>query len=247
MGFERPPASETRACGATAGKRVAIVQSNYIPWKGYFDLINSVDEFILYDDMQYTRRDWRNRNKIKSIHGPVWLTIPVEVKGKYLQQIRETAVSNKGWTLEHWKTICHCYAKAPHFESYRALFENLYLDCDETMLSRVNYRFLVAICEILGINTKITWSMDYVLAEGKSTRLVDLCRQAGATDYLSGPAARDYIEPRLFQEQGVHLQYFDYNGYPEYRQLFPPFVHEVSIIDLIFNEGPDAPKFMKTF
>jgi hypothetical protein len=247
MGSEQPSASDTRASGATAGKRVAILQSNYIPWKGYFDLLNSVDEFILYDDMQYTRRDWRNRNKIKTSQGPLWLTIPVEVKGKYHQRIRETVVSNKNWASQHWTTICHWYARARHFEDYRQIFEELYLGCEETVLSSINYRFLTAICEILGITTAITWSMDYALVDGKTSRLVDLCRQAGASSYISGPSARSYLEPELFREQGIDLEYIDYLGYPEYQQLFAPFVHEISIIDLILNEGADAHKFMKSF
>ena len=229
------------------GKRVAIVQSNYIPWKGYFDLINSVDEFILYDDMQYTRRDWRNRNRIKTPNGPIWLTIPVEVKGKYMQKIRDTVVSDPDWSRRHWETILHNYGRAACFREYRPAFEALYLRCQERQLSAINHRFITAICGILGIQTRISWSMDYRLAEGKTERLVDLCRQAGATEYLSGPAARDYIDPEPFHAAGITLRYMDYGGYPEYGQLNPPFVHEVSVIDLILNVGREAPKYMKSF
>ena len=99
-------------------KRVAIVQSNYIPWRGYFDLINSVDEFILYDDAQYTKRDWRNRNVIKSSNGLVWLTIPVQVKGKYFQKIRQAVVADEKWSLDHWNVIIHNYSKARYFSQY---------------------------------------------------------------------------------------------------------------------------------
>lgn len=229
------------------GKRVAILQSNYIPWKGYFDLINSVDEFILYDDMQYTKRDWRNRNRVKTPRGPVWLTIPVEVKGKYLQKIKDTVISDASWTRHHWETIVHNYGRAPCFRDYRPAFEALYLECRETSLSAINYRFLSALCGMLGIRTRMSWSMDYKLAEGKTERLVELCRQAGASEYLSGPAAREYIDPDLFAVAGITLRYMDYSGYPEYPQLHPPFVHEVSIMDLILNVGPEAPKYMKSF
>src|SRR6476661_5616886 len=104
-------------------KSIAIVQSNYIPWKGYFDMIRSVDEFILYDDVQYTRRDWRNRNRIKSSHGAQWLTIPVEVKGKYLQKIKETRVSDRLWARNHWRTLCCCYGKAPCFREFKEPLE----------------------------------------------------------------------------------------------------------------------------
>lgn len=229
------------------GRRVAIVQSNYIPWKGYFDLIAAVDEFILFDDMQFTRRDWRNRNKIKTPNGVKWLTIPVEAKGKYHQKIRETEISDPKWNRKHWTTIVHNYSKAEYFKDNRELFERLYLGSNEKLLSRVNYRFLKAICQLLGIDTQIGWSMDYDLAEGKTERLISLCKQAGATEYVSGPSAKQYLEEALFHQEGVSIAYMDYSGYPQYNQLFPPFEHGVSIIDLIFNEGPHARNFMKSF
>ena len=228
-------------------KKVAIVQSNYIPWKGYFDLINLVDEFILFDDMQYTRRDWRNRNLIKTPAGLKWLTIPVAVKGNFFQKIQDTQISEPGWARKHWESIVHNYSKAKHFGSYRELFADLYLSSQERFLSRINYAFLSAICKILGINTKLSWSADYESAEGKTERLVSLCRQAGATTYISGPAARDYLDETLFNDANISLEYMDYSSYPEYRQLSPPFEHGVSIIDLIFNEGPEATKYMKSF
>ncbi|MGP0074386.1 MAG: WbqC family protein [Bryobacteraceae bacterium] len=232
---------------ASPAKRVAISQSNYIPWKGYFDLINSVDEFILFDDMQYTRRDWRNRNKIKVPQGTTWLTIPVEVKGKYFQKIRDTVVSDPDWSRNHWKTIQTFYVNALHFGDYKHLFENLYLGCEEKSLSLINHRFLTAICRELGICTKLTWSMQYSMAEGKTERLVSLCKQAHAGVYISGPSARDYIRPELFHQEGIELVYFDYAGYPEYRQLYPPFEHAVSVVDLLLNEGPEAAKYMRSF
>jgi len=228
-------------------KKVAIVQSNYIPWKGYFDMINFVDEFILADDMQYTRRDWRNRNKIKGANGPFWVTIPVDVRGKYTQKIKDTVISDPRWKFKHWKSIVFNYSRASFFNTYKELFEDLYLNKNERFLSRINYLFLTAICEILGVSTKLSWSMDYSLIEGKTERILDLCKQAGAKVYLSGPAAKNYIDEELFAKEGISLRYMDYSGYPEYHQLFPPFEHYVSIIDLIFNEGPNATRYMKSF
>jgi hypothetical protein len=230
-------------------KKIAIVQSNYIPWKGYFDLINAVDEFILYDDMQFTRRDWRNRNQIKTPRGLEWLTIPVAVKGRYLQKICETHISDPGWGAAHWSTLQHNYAKAPYFSRYREPLEAAYLGNADLELSKVNHRFISIICGILGIRTRISWSMDYrPLAEADATRrLADLCRRAGGTHYLSGPAARDYIDPKVFETAGVSLAYFDYSGYPEYPQRFGGFEHAVTVLDLIFNAGPEAPRYMKTF
>ena len=227
------------------GKRIAIVQSNYIPWKGYFDLIQSVDEFILFDDMQYTRRDWRNRNKIKTPKGVEWLTIPVQVKGKYYQKINETRVSDENWAERHWKTIQTYYAKSHFFSDYSDFLKELYLGCKETLLSKINYHFLLNICELLNINTQLTWSHDYGIIDGKTERLVDLCQKAGATEYLSGPSAQSYIDSQLFIDSHIKLTFMSYDHYPEYTQIYPPFEHFVSIVDLILNTGPDAKKYMQ--
>jgi hypothetical protein len=227
---------------------VAIVQSNYIPWKGYFDLINMADEFVLLDEVQYTRRDWRNRNYIKTHNGRLWLTIPVQVKDKYYQRISETRVSDCSWAAKHWAALKHNYAKAKYFAEFRSTFGALYQEvAAEEFLSKINYRFLVAICQILGIRTTISQSSDYHLADGSSERLLDLCKQAGATTYLSGPAAKTYLAEELFQQQNISVHWMDYSGYREYQQLHPPFNHYVSIVDLIFNEGPNAPQYMLSF
>jgi hypothetical protein len=221
-------------------KTVAIVQSNYIPWKGYFDLIAQCDEFILFDDVQYTKRDWRNRNQIKTRSGLQWLTIPVNVSGRYLQAIKDVTVSEPGWNDRHWKTIAANYAHAPHFREFREPVEMLYRTRNEPRLCDINHRLLVGLCEMIGIRTPIRRSMDYRVIEGKTERLVDLCLQAGATRYLSGPSAKAYIDPALFEKAGIALAYADYSGYPEYPQLYPPFEHRVSVIDVIFNAGPAA-------
>jgi hypothetical protein len=229
----------------TSPRSVAIVQSCYIPWKGYFDMIGSVDEFILYDDMQYTRRDWRNRNQIKTPQGLLWLTVPVKVKGKYLQTIRETEIDGQRWRADHWKALQQNYRRAPYFEQIATVLEPYYLEREFTHLSDLNRALTEAICTLLGITTTLKWSWDYTLAEGKTERLVDLCRQAGATIYVSGPAARDYIDPKLFETAGIELRYYDYAGYSEYPQLWGEFQHGVSVLDLLFNCGPDARLHMK--
>jgi hypothetical protein len=226
-------------------KRLAIVQSSYIPWKGYFDLIRGVDEFMLFDDAQFTKRDWRSRNRIKTPQGPLWLTIPVHTKGRYLQTIKETLISDPSWAEAHWKSIATHYARAPFFSTYREPLEALYRGCTEDRLSAVNRRFIEGLCDLLQIRTRLTWSMDYEVIPGKTERLVSLCQQAGATAYLSGPAARNYIEPDVFAAAGIALSYIDYSGYPEYPQLYPPFDHEVSVIDLLLNTGPDAITMMR--
>lgn len=226
-------------------KRIAVLQSNYIPWKGYFDLINTVDEFILYDTVQFTKNDWRNRNLVKAPAGLRWLTIPVQ--HRFGQRIEETRVSDPRWSKKHWQTLVQLYSKAPCFSESSAVFKNLYRSGHSPYLSEINHSFILAICRFLGIQTTITWSRDYQIVDGPTERLVDLCRQTGANEYLSGPAAKDYIREELFVNAGIKLTYIDYSGYLEYDQLNPPFVHGVSILDMIFNLGHDTPRFMKSF
>lgn len=226
-------------------KKVAIVQSNYIPWKGYFDMIAAVDEFILYDDMQYTRRDWRNRNQIKTPQGIQWLTVPVIAKGRYFQKIRDTEIDGEDWGSAHWKSLVQNYKRAPCFGEISAWLEPIYLEEKFSHLSSLNRRLIEAICSYLDIKTAITNSWDYELAEGKSERLADLCKQAGGAQYISGPAAKDYIDESVFWEMGVDLRWFDYSGYPEYQQLWGDFTHGVSILDLLFNHGRGSHSYMR--
>lgn len=229
-------------------KTVAIIQSNYIPWKGYFDIINSVDEFVLFDDVQYTRRDWRNRNKIKTPAGLKWLTIPVEVKGKFFQKIRETRIADDKWVKDHWNSIIHSYSKAACFAKYSQQFEKLYEDAGSLeLLSDVNFLFIKAVCDVLEIETKLVWSSEFELKDDKTERLLSICQQTGATTYVSGAAAKGYLDVNAFEKEGINVHWFEYEGYPEYSQMHPPFDHYVSILDLIFNVGEDASKYMLSF
>ena len=227
-------------------KRIAIVQSSYIPWKGYFDLIRSTDEFILLDDVQFTRRDWRTRNRIKTQHGVAWLTVPVQSKGHYHQSIESTLVADERWASRHWSTLRAAYGRAPFFKEYSATLAPLY-ECRPAgeRVSEVNHAFITAICTLLGVTTPITWSSAYGACEGRNERLIDLCRMAGATDYLSGPSARGYLDEAAFASAGIRVQFADYSGYPEYPQPHPPFEHGVSMLDLLFCAGPDSLRFMK--
>lgn len=228
------------------GKSVAIIQSNYIPWKGYFDIIRMVDEFMLFDEAQYTRRDWRNRNKIKTPQGPQWLTISVQVKGKFHQRIDETLVTDNTWIEDHLKTIKHNYARAAAFREVYPILEALFqAQADKTRLSDINYALLRGLSDLLNIKTPLTWSTDYDSVEGKTDRLISLCQQAGADEYISGPSARAYMDEELFRRSGIKLTYVDYSGYPEYPQINPPFEHGVSLIDLLLNVGiADAPRYL---
>ncbi|MDH4073891.1 MAG: WbqC family protein [Gammaproteobacteria bacterium] len=226
-------------------KTTVILQSNYIPWKGYFDLMHDADEFIIFDDRQYTRRDWRNRNQVKAANGTQWMSIPVISKSKYDQRIDETMVADQVWAMKHWKTLVQLYRDAPHFSAFADRIEALYrAAAQEQMLSRVNRLFLEGMGDILGLKTVLRWSSEFSVADGKTERLVALCQATGADRYISGPAARSYLEPAAFAEAGIDLQFKDYEGYPEYPQKFPPFVHGVTVLDLLFNVGPDAPWYI---
>jgi hypothetical protein len=225
-------------------KRVAIVQSCYIPWKGYFDLIDRVDEFVLLDDAQFTKRDWRNRNRVKSPQGARWLTVPVQVKGRYLQRIDETLVSEPDWAERHWKTLHHAYAAAPCFEEIRPAIEAAYTRvADEPRLSVVNRQLLEAIFPLLGVETAVSWSTDYPGTGSKTERLLEICRAADATEYVSGPSARAYLDEEAFAAHGIGVSWMDYEGYPEYEQLYPPFDHAVTVLDVLFHTGGEAARY----
>ena len=219
-----------------------ITQSNYIPWKGYFDGISKVDEFIVYDDMQYTKRDWRNRNLIKSAQCLKWLSIPVNVSGKYFQKIRDTAVADQNWQKSHLESLKQNYNSAACFKEVWPWIQELYQTCNFTYLTEINLHFIEAINSFLGINTKIRYSSEFELNEEKTMRLVDICLNINANQYYSGPAAKNYMQESFFTNNQIELHYFDYSGYPEYNQLHPPFEHGVTILDLIFNSGSESDK-----
>ena len=208
-------------------------------------MIAAVDEFILYDDMQYTRRDWRNRNQIKTPQGVQWLTVPVQVKGKYEQKIKETAIDGSEWAIAHWKALAQNYRRAPHFDEVATWLEPLYIAEPYTHISQLNRCFIEAICHYLGIKTVISNSWDYALIDGKTERLADLCKQAGGTEYISGPSAKNYLEEGIFTCMDITLTWFDYADYSEYPQLWGEFTHGVTILDLLFNCGKDAHRYMR--
>jgi hypothetical protein len=224
-------------------KKVAIVQSNYIPWKGYFDMIAAVDEFILYDDVQFTKNDWRNRNQIKTPQGVQWLTVPV---GQDItRRIRDVELPNGKWQAKHWKTLENNYRRAAHFKEVAAIFEPIYLQRQHTHLSTLNRELIETVCAYLEIPATISYSWDYRLTEGKSEKLADLCIQVGASEYISGPAAMAYIDTNVFAERNIKLTWFGYSGYPEYPQLWGAFTHGVTILDLLFNCGKNSPRYMR--
>lgn len=224
-------------------KTVVILQSNYIPWKGYFDLIHDADLFIFYDDVQYTIRDWRNRNKIKTPHGAKWITVPAGDDRKRL--ICEVEIRDPAWAFHHWQMIQQNYSKCPYFSYYKPFFEEVYIKRHWNNLSELNQYIIRSIAhDMLSIDTEFRDSREFNATGSKTDRLLDLLIKVGATRYVSGPAAKDYIDLARFAEAGIELVWKNYSGYPEYPQRFPPFEHGVSIIDLLFNTGPEAPWYI---
>jgi hypothetical protein len=233
--------SAPRAGGSP--RTVALLQSNYIPWKGYFDIIHDVDLFIFYDDVQYTWGDWRNRNRIKTPYGLQWLTVPV---GKHNDRlICEVTHADHDWQEKHWRLLQLHYRKARYFEYYRPVLEPFYLEHKWDDLSTMNQALIRTIAvQFLGVTTAFARSQDYAAQGHKQERVLDIVRKTGAPIYLSGPAAKAYLDPALFQQHGIEVRWKDYSDYPEYTQFHPPFNHAVTILDLLFHEGPRAPWFI---
>jgi len=226
--------------------RCVIVQPSYIPWRGYFDLIRRADVFVFYDDVQYDKHGWRNRNRVKTPRGSQWLTIPVSSRGathglliKDVQMHPET-----GWPRQHFETLRRLYEDAPHFDRFLPWLRKAYAD-PPPLLADFTIATTIDIAGMLGItSTRFIRSSSLGIGGRRTERLVAICRALGATEYLSGPSARDYIQPETFAAAGIDLQYIDY-GYPEYPQLYPPYDPFVTILDLLFMTGDDAPRYMR--
>lgn len=224
-------------------KKVAVLQSSYLPWKGYFDIIHDVDEFIFYDDVQYTKNDWRNRNSIKTQNGKAWLTVPV---GSSLdRRVCDVELFDQRWQKKHWRSLCQYYKKAPYFSLYSQELEKVFLQMEWRNLSELNQYLIKLISNrFLQIDTLFRDSRDFNLVGSKQERLLSLLQAVGATVYVSGPAAKDYIDDDFFNAAGVSIVWKDYFGYPEYSQDYPPFDHNVSILDLLFHEGQNSQNFI---
>jgi hypothetical protein len=225
--------------------RICIIQSCYIPWKGFFDLIRQCDEYVIFDRAQYVRRHWHNRNLIKTASGPTWLTIPVVAKGRFEQQPIDEVEIASPWAEKHWRAIELTYRRAAFFADLAPVVQGWYEQAQrETRLTEVNLIFLRGITELLGIKTRITRDTAYPAEGAKTERLLAIARAAGADRYLSGPSARDYLDEDTFRAAGVATEWMSYRGYPEYSQLHGAFVHEVTALDLLFNTGPDAARYL---
>ena len=222
---------------------VVLLQPSYIPWRGYFDQIRRADLFIFYDDVQYDKHGWRNRNQIKTAQGKLWLTIPVHSKGVTSGlPIKDVQIDwSKPWAKSHLKSFITSYTKAPFFKQYLPLLESFYEARHDELLSDFTIETTILLARMVGItSTRFMRSSELMGITGQKTdRIINILKQVNASHYISGPSARDYIEPHKFDEAGITLEYMEYH-YPEYPQLYPPFDPYVSIFDLLFMTGNDA-------
>jgi hypothetical protein len=220
-------------------KKVAILQSSYIPWKGYFDLINQVDEFVFLEDVQFTNRDWRTRNQILMHDKKIWLSIPTK-KTKRETLLNSVFIDdNQNWRASHMEKIKQSYIKHPYFREYSWILNEIYLNNIDN-LSSFNINSVKVIAKVLGIDTVFKVSSQFNVDAKKDDRLIEICRQLDADLYLSGPSAQDYINPIKFIKSNLKLEYMNYDNYPIYEQKSNLFDHQVSVLDLIFSVGPKA-------
>ncbi len=223
-----------------------ILQPSYLPWRGYFHQIQKADTFVFYDDVQYDRDGWRNRNRIKTPAGSKWLTIPLQARGENwrsltIREMRTTA--GEDWRRKHWESIRHSYAHAPYFERYRSMIEQWYA-ADAPNLADFTIETTVALAAALGIeHTTYVRSSSLSAGGSKTERILNILKQVGASRYVSGPSAQSYLDVAALDRAGIAVEWMSYD-YREYSQLYPPFDPQVSALDLLLNTGPDAGKFI---
>jgi len=226
--------------------KAVILQPSYIPWRGYFHQVALADVFVFYDDVQYDKHGWRNRNRIKTHQGTRWLSIPAHGRGAPADRTPVNGVRidwSTGWSRKHWLSLQQSYARAPYFDRYAPLLEHFYARRDE-LLADFTIDLTVALAHEMGIERTRFVRSSQIPAQGTQTRrLVAILQHIGADHYISGPSARDYIQPELFSQAGIALEYMEYH-YPEYPQLYPPYDPQVSILDLLFMVGERAMEYI---
>ena len=211
-----------------------ISQSNYIPWKGYFQMIAKADIFVFYDNVSFTSRDWRSRNKIFTKDGELWLTIPVgSNRGK---NIDEVDLPNGKWKTKHLESIKRAYSKFPYYEDVKEIIDPIFFERAVDNLSLFNQKLIKSFCKYLEIDTKFYNASDLGIDGNRVEKLIKICKKLGADTYISGPAAKNYIKNE-FDDSGINLQWMEYGPFEEYEQNGSEFSHYVSIIDTIARLG----------
>lgn len=223
-----------------------ILQPSYIPWRGYFHQIQKADVFVFYDDVQLDKHGWRNRNRLKDLNGVYWLTIPILSKGTLSKnlEIKDIRIdSRRPWKRKHLASIVQTYCKAPFFKMYKAMLEEMYA-LETELLSDFTINTTIKLARELGIHhVEFVKSSELSVRGDKTGRIINIVKELGATHYISGPSAKEYLDEESFREAGITLEYMTYE-YPEYEQLYPPFDPQLSVLDLIFLKGPDSQKYI---
>ena len=228
---------------------VSIIQPNYIPWPGYFDIINRSDIFLYFDTVQYTKNDWRNRNRIKTPRGLQWLTIPVE-SGSSRKKIFETQIGRPNWSKKHYLSLQHNYSKAAYYNEISGFLRPLYLSTKYDKLTDAVFSINEAILNYLQIKTVILKASEIFKLEhqdqhtSRTDSIINICRSLGATTYLSGPSASNYINQSQFSEHNIQLEFIDYPYYFNYKQLWGGPSSGLSIVDLLFNCGSSSRRYL---
>lgn len=218
---------------------VVILQPGYLPWLGFFDQLAQSDVFVYYDDVQFDKHGWRNRNRIKTTSGPSWLTVPVLHSGRPGQRLLDVEIDNRhSWSRKHVSAIAQSYARAPHLKRYLGDVEAFFATPWKLLID-LDIAAVALLCKWLGLTPRTVRASQLGIAGGQTERLVSICRHFSATRYLTGDAARDYLDERLFVQAGIAL---DWHGYehPTYPQLHGPFIPSMSVVDLIMNVGPGS-------
>ena len=219
---------------------IAVLQPSYLPWAGVFHQMWRSDVFVFYNDVQYTVGDWRNRNRIRTALGWQWLTVPVIRKGKFGQMINDVEInSNTDWGRQHLASIKQNYSKARFFDELFPLMEMMLSRRynERTKLSVMTTAITACLAEKLGIETELVLSSELNISGSQTSRLVNICKHFNADHYYSGAAARNYLDIKQFEEAGISVEFQDYK-HPVYKQVYEPFISHLSVIDLMFNEGP---------
>ena len=217
---------------------LSVHQPQYLPWLGYFDKIAKSDCFVFLDCVQYKKREFQNRNKIRTKDGWIWLTVPVISKSKGFQLINEVLINSSiGWQNKHLKSIICCYKNAKYFNEHIGFFENIYNKKFEKLID-INLAIIYYLLEQFSIKTKIFFESSLSISTKKTQRIIDICKKLNADTYLSGIGGKDYLDEELFEKENIKLIYQDFK-HPVYKQCYEPFIPYMSVIDFLFNCGKE--------
>lgn len=219
---------------------ISIQQPEHLPWIGFFNKMAQCDKFVLLDHVQFKKNYFENRNRIKTANGPMWLTVPVKLTGRFGQTMREVEVAdNSVWITKYLKTIEQTYGRAPYFKDVRETVFPVF-ETEPKMLFDINRGLIEALAAYLEINTERLFSSTMQLGDARKADLIlEICKNAGAKTYISGPDGRNYLNLGHFQDAGIKVVYHDFT-HPVYPQRNGDFASHMSVIDLIANSGPDS-------